>query len=88
VIGRHEIKLATSWAGIQQSELARNMGKSKANLSYLLARGDYRQSKLKAIAIALGAKLTVRIEFPDGMTISLAFENSYLQKIPDSQTDT
>ncbi|MBX9719900.1 MAG: helix-turn-helix domain-containing protein [Candidatus Obscuribacterales bacterium] len=51
--------------GLSQEEVARRLGKKQASISRAEARSDYHVSTLKEFAQALGAKLIVKMVFPD-----------------------
>lgn len=51
--------------GLSQEEVARRLGKKQASISRAEARSDYHVSTLKEIAEAMGAKLIVKMVFPD-----------------------
>jgi len=51
--------------GLSQEELGRRLGKKQASISRAESRSDFHVSTLKDIAEALGAKLVVKMVFPD-----------------------
>jgi len=51
--------------GLSQEELGRRLGKKQASISRAEARSDFHVSTLKDIAEALGARLVVKMVFPD-----------------------
>ena len=63
---KKKIQAALGYAGISQAELARRLGITPQQLSSRIATGKFTLSEWERIAGAMGAKLTVIIEFPDG----------------------
>ncbi len=51
--------------GLSQEELARRLGSKQASISRAEARSDFLLSTLKKLAEALGARLVVKLVFPD-----------------------
>ncbi len=52
--------------GVSQKELAKKLGIRQPSLSKLEAQDDMQVSTLKRLVEALGGKLIVKVEFPDG----------------------
>ena len=57
-----KIKLATTYAGISEAELARRLGSSSQAFGQRMKTGKFSSADLDKIAAALGAKF----QFPDG----------------------
>lgn len=53
--------------GLSQGELAERAGVRQANISRIEGRGDVLVSTLARIVEAMGASLSIRAKFPDGM---------------------
>ncbi len=51
--------------GLSQEEVGRRLGKKQASISRTEARADFHVSTLQEFAEALGAKLVVKMVFPD-----------------------
>ncbi len=64
-----KIKMAISFKGVSQAELARTTGTTPSNFSQKLKRETFTKSELEEIAKALGGKYVVYFEFPDGTKI-------------------
>ena len=64
-----KIKMALSFAGISQAELARRLKTSPANLNLKLKRNTLKKEDLDEIASALGAEFEMNFIFPDGTKI-------------------
>ena len=62
--------------GLSQEEVARRRGKKQASISRAEARSDYHVSTLKEIAEALGAKLIVKMVFPDATERELKLDGN------------
>jgi len=60
--------------GLSQEEVASRLGKKQASVSRTEARSDYLVSTLREYAEALGARLSVRLVFPDASERELRFE--------------
>jgi DNA-binding Xre family transcriptional regulator len=58
---------------VTQSELARHLGKRQASIAKLERRSDIRLSTLQQVVAAMGGRLVVRAQFPDGMDRELQF---------------
>lgn len=63
------IKVALSYAGISQAELARRIGTTPSNLNQKIKRNTLTKEELERIADALGAEFVCRFRFPDGTEI-------------------
>lgn len=59
--------------GLSQGELAERAGVGQANISRIEGRGDIMVSTLARIVAAMGASLSVKARFPDGMERELEF---------------
>lgn len=64
-----KIKMALSFKGISQAELARKMETTPSNFSQKLKRETFTKSELEKIAEELGGKFVIYFEFPDGTKI-------------------
>jgi len=53
--------------GLSQGELAERTGVGQANISRIESRGDLKISTLAKIVAAMGASLSIRARFPDGI---------------------
>lgn len=63
------IDMACAYAGISKADLARNAGWSPQTLSNRINTGKFSMEDWEKIGNALGAKIKVVIEFPDGKII-------------------
>lgn len=64
------IKMALAYAGISQAEVSRRIGTTKTNVSKKISHGNrIRVLDLASMADAMGAKLNISIDFPDGTSI-------------------
>ena len=63
---KKKIQAALGYAGISQAELARRLGITPQQLSSRIATGKFTLSEWERIAGAMGARLTVTIDFQDG----------------------
>ena len=63
------IDMACVYAGISKADLARNAGWSPQTLSNRINTGKFSMEDWEKIGNALGAKVKVVIEFPDGKII-------------------
>ncbi len=63
------IKVALSYAGISQAELARRIGTTPSNLNQKIKRNTLTKEELEQIANALGAEFICVFRFPDGREI-------------------
>ena len=61
--------------GLSQEEVARRLGSRQASISRTEARSDFLLSSLKKYAEALGAKLEVKMVFPDN-EVELKFDEA------------
>lgn len=64
-----KIKMALSYAGKSQAELARLMNTTPSNLNQKIKRGTLTQEEMEAIASILGGVWRAEFEFPDGTKI-------------------
>ena len=64
-----KIKMALSYKGISQRELARQMGQTASNLNNKIKRETLTNAELSQIAEVLGGKYVFGFEFPDGTKI-------------------
>ena len=64
-----KIKLACTFAGISESELARRIETTPQNLHQRLKVGKFTSAELEKIAAALGADFSISFRFPDGTVI-------------------
>ena len=64
-----KIKLAATYAGISESELARRLGMSPQSLNKRLKTGKFTSEDLENFTEALGARYNCFFEFPDGQKI-------------------
>jgi len=64
-----KVKMALSYAGKSQAELARLMGTTPSNLNQKIKRNTLTQEELEKIAVLLGGIWKAEFEFPDGTTI-------------------
>jgi DNA-binding XRE family transcriptional regulator len=53
--------------GLSQEELAERTGVRQANISRIESRGDMKVSTLAKLVAAMGASLSIRARFPDGI---------------------
>ena len=63
------IDMACAYSGISKADLARNAGWSPQSLSNRISTGKFSMEDLDTIGKALGAKVKITIEFPDGKKI-------------------
>ena len=63
------IKMALSYKGISQAELARNLETTPSNLNQKIKRNTLTREDLDKIAAALGAEFVCCFRFPDGVEI-------------------
>ena len=61
-----KIKLATTYAGISEAELARRMGSSSQAFGQRMKTGKFSSAELEKIAEALGAEFICAFRFPNG----------------------
>lgn len=64
-----KIKMALSYAGISQSELARRIGTSPSNLNQKVKRNTLTKEEMEQIAEALGGSWRAEFVFKDGTVI-------------------
>lgn len=64
-----KIKMALSYAGISQSELARKIGTTPQNFNQKLKRNSLTKEELEQIAVALGGSWRAEFVFTDGTVI-------------------
>lgn len=64
-----KIKLAETYAGISEAELARRLGTTSQAFGQRMKTGKFKSSDLEDIATALGCEVVVEFRFPDGTTI-------------------
>ena len=64
-----QIKMALSYAGISQAELARRLGYTGPNLNQKIKRGTLTREEMERIAAALGGRWRAEFVFDDGTTI-------------------
>ncbi len=61
-----KIKLATTYAGISEAELARRLGSSSQAFGQRMKTGKFSSADLDKIAAALGAEFVCSFRFPNG----------------------
>lgn len=64
-----KIKMALSYAGISQSELARKIETTPQNLNQKIKRNTLTKEEMEQIALVLGGSWRAEFLFPDGTTI-------------------
>lgn len=64
-----KIKMALSFAGLSQAELARKLGTTPSNLNQKIHRNTLTKEELEKIAQALGCTWRAEFVFNDGTTI-------------------
>ncbi len=64
-----KIKMALSYKGISQAELARRIGQTPSNLNTKIKRETLTNDELTKIAEVLGGVYVFGFEFPDGTKI-------------------
>lgn len=64
-----KIKMALSYAGISQAELARRIGTTPSNLNQKVKRNTITKEEMEEIAVALGGKWKAEFVFDDGTVI-------------------
>lgn len=64
-----KIKMALSYAGISQSELARRIGTTPQNLNKKIKRNTVTKEEMESIAVALGGAWRAEFAFEDGTVI-------------------
>ena len=63
------IKMALSYKGISQAELARLLNTTPSNLNQKVKRNTLTKEDLEQIAGAVGAEFICKFRFPDGTEI-------------------
>ena len=64
-----KIKLAETYAGISEAELARRIGTTSQAFGQRIKTGKFSSVDLNNIAAALGAEFVCSFKFPDGTEI-------------------
>lgn len=64
-----KVKMALSFSGISQAELARRIGSTPSNLNQKIKRNTLTKEELETIADALGGKWHCEFVFEDGTSI-------------------
>lgn len=64
-----KIKMALSYAGISQSELARRIGTTPQNFNQKLKRNSLTKEEMEQIAAVLGGSWRAEFVFADGTVI-------------------
>lgn len=64
-----KVKMALSYAGISQAELARRMETTPSNLNQKVKRNTLTKEEMEQIASALGGKWRAEFVFDDGTVI-------------------
>lgn len=64
-----KIKMALSYAGVSQAELARRLGTTPSNLNQKVKRNTLTKEELESIASALGGMWKAEFVFEDGTVI-------------------
>lgn len=64
-----KIKLAETFAGISEAELARRVGSSSQAFGQRMKTGKFSSADLEKIAQALGAEFVCYFKFPNGEEI-------------------
>ena len=64
-----KIKMALSYSGVSQAELARRINTTPSNLNQKLKRNTLTKEELEQIAAALGGKWISEFVFDDGTVI-------------------
>ena len=64
-----KIRMALSYAGISQAELARRIGTTPQNLHQRVKRNKFTEEELEEIAAALGGTWRAEFVFDDGTVI-------------------
>ncbi len=63
------LKMALSYKGISQAELARRINTTPSNLNQKVKRNTLTKEELEEIAVALDATFSCCFRFPDGTEI-------------------
>ena len=64
-----KIKLAETYAGVSEAELARRLGTTSQAFGQRMKTGKFKSSDLEEISAALGCEVSVEFRFPDGTVI-------------------
>lgn len=64
-----KLKMALSYSGISQAELARRIGTTPSNLNQKVKRNTLTKEELEKIAVALGGSWRAEFVFEDGTVI-------------------
>jgi len=64
-----KIKMALSYSGVSQAELARRLGTTPSNLNQKVKRNTLTKEELEQIAVALGCAWRAEFVFEDGTVI-------------------
>lgn len=64
-----KIKMALSYAGISQAELARRIGTTPSNLNQKVKRNTITKEEMEKIAAVIGGKWRAEFVFEDGTVI-------------------
>ena len=64
-----KIKMALSYSGVSQAELARRIGTTPSNLNHKVKRNTLTKEELEQIATALGGVWRAEFVFNDGTII-------------------
>lgn len=64
-----KVKMALSYSGVSQAELARRIGTTPSNLNQKLKRNSLTKEELEAIAAVLNGKWRAEFVFDDGTVI-------------------
>ena len=64
-----KIKLAETYAGVSEAELARRLGTTSQAFGQRMKTGKFKSEDLDAIAAALGCEISIEFRFPDGTII-------------------
>ena len=64
-----KVKMALSFTGISQSELARRIGTTPQNFNQKLKRNSLTKEEMESIAVALGGSWRAEFVFSDGTVI-------------------
>ncbi len=64
-----KIKMALSYSGVSQSEIARRIGTTPQNFSQKVKRNTLTKEEMEQIAAAIGGSWRAEFVFPDGTVI-------------------
>lgn len=64
-----KIRMAETYAGISEADLARRLGKTPQAFGQRMKTGKFSSEDLESIAKALGAEIKVSFKFPDGTEV-------------------